>query len=123
MEVLWEKKSCWPSSVHDHGGGGGAIDYEDDDVDIDNGSYLLNICLRTASHRTFHIKHSQETGSLENIISINSINPNTIITITVSINTYTIDQNHPNSYDYYPARALGLLLADGAPTVGGGKTF
>ena len=27
---------------------------------------------------------------------------------------------------YYPARALralGLLLADGAPTVGGGKTF
>ena len=24
---------------------------------------------------------------------------------------------------YYPARALGLLLADGTPTVGGGKTF
>ena len=23
----------------------------------------------------------------------------------------------------YPARALGLLLADGTPTVGGGKTF
>ena len=30
------------------------------------------------------------------------------------------------SYIYYPARALralGLLLADGTPTVGGGKTF
>ena len=30
------------------------------------------------------------------------------------------------SYFFYPARALralGLLLADGAPTVGGGKTF
>ena len=42
----------------------------------------------------FFVSHSQE------IISVN---------------------NHP-----YPARALralGLLLADGAPTVGGGKTF
>ena len=36
--------------------------------------------------------------------------------------------NHSLSYigSVYPARALralGLLLADGAPTVGGGKTF
>ena len=66
MEVLWEKKSCWPSSVHDDdgGGGGGGDDYEDDDQDIDNGSHLLNICLWTTSYRTFHIEHSQETGAL-----------------------------------------------------------
>ena len=29
----------------------------------------------------------------------------------------------PVFQNVHPARALGLLLADGAPTVGGGKTF
>ena len=36
------------------------------------------------------------------------------------------DDGGDDDYDNYPARALralGLLLADGTPTVGGGKTF
>ena len=36
------------------------------------------------------------------------------------------DRRKGEQEDYNPARALralGLLLADGAPTVGGGKTF
>ena len=38
----------------------------------------------------------------------------------------TIGHSAIDNKDSYPARALralGLLLADGAPTVGGGKTF
>ena len=31
--------------------------------------------------------------------------------------------HHPDHYQACALRALGLLLADGTPTVGGGKTF
>ena len=39
---------------------------------------------------------------------------------------YQFRNNRSGLFQLYPARALralGLLLADGAPTVGGGKTF
>ena len=46
--------------------------------------------------------------------------------LKVLISVYPYLEKTPNFSRFYPARALralGLLLADGAPTVGGGKTF
>ena len=43
--------------------------------------------------------------------------------VKFSLLTLKVDQKKWLNLYIYQARALGLLLADGTPTVGGGKTF